>query len=326
MHEAEDESDEEEGQRWAQFYGIFKLIKCHKYNHIWRLIQSRPASHLFCSLNWAPPCAFLPECVKLLWLAAFRPAWVFCRVDISCFNLLVQHCLVLPMPFTSFVLHTVNCQEFSVGCTYIQSAVCHDWLIISYWWSADCDSIKSNRLVVFFVPLNLFHFSRVPLSSEFLMSLHKKLVLFASTGFLPEGRSEVGSRLLGRQRRRAPMRWSRICSKGPRSTEPYLWSAVGRALASPAEPKYAHTPGQPPPTVLQFMSLIDIFSWNSALRWRRLQVRSGAGGGIRVCGWREAGRQQPAGREYYRGATSPSWGLGLAFFSHRGENYEAKAK
>lgn len=158
------------------------------------------------------------------------------------------------------------------------------------------------------------------------MSLLNQLLLFAMAGSLPGDRSEAGSRLSGHRRRRAPMRWWRICSRGPRSTEPCLWSAVGRAPASLAEPRYAHTPDQTPVAVLRNMFLIDVFSWNSGLRRRRLQIRGGAGGGIGICGRREAGRQQPAGREYRRGATSPSWGLCLSVVSHWGGKYAAKAE
>lgn len=77
---------------------------------------------------------------------------------------------------------------------------------------------------------------------------------------------------------------------------------MGRARVSPAEPRYAHALDQLPVVVLQFISVNNVSSWTSALRRRRLQVRGCAGGGVGICGWREAGRQQPAGREYHRGA------------------------
>lgn len=157
----------------------------------------------------------------------------------------------------------------------------------------------------------LFFFSRVPLSSEPLISLKTKcihlvpLVLFASAGSSRGGRSAAGSRSLGRRRRRAQTKWWRICSRGPRSTEPWPWNAVGRAPESPADPGYVQTLNHPPvlsspATVLSFVFLIAVSSWNSALHRRRLQVRGGDGGGVGVCGRREAGRQQPAGREYHQ--------------------------
>lgn len=60
-----------------------------------------------------------------------------------------------------------------------------------------------------------------------------------SAGSLRGDQSAAGSRLLGRQRRRAPTRWWRICLRGPRNMEPYLWTAVGRGPESPANPGYA---------------------------------------------------------------------------------------
>lgn len=62
-----------------------------------------------------------------------------------------------------------------------------------------------------------------------------------SAGSLQGDQSAAGSRLLGHQRRRAPMRWWRICLRGPRNTEPYLWTAVGRGPESPANPGYGET-------------------------------------------------------------------------------------
>lgn len=51
------------GELWLFYTKKFPKIEPH----------SRVLPHLFCSLNAAPLCAFLPESVKLLWLPAFCP-------------------------------------------------------------------------------------------------------------------------------------------------------------------------------------------------------------------------------------------------------------
>lgn len=66
-------------------------------------------------------------------------------------------------------------------------------------------------------------------------------VFATSAGSSRGDQSAAGSRLSGHQRRRAPTRWWTICLRGPRNTEPYLWTALGRGPESPANPGYAET-------------------------------------------------------------------------------------
>lgn len=49
-------------------------------------------------------------------------------------------------------------------------------------------------------------------------------------GSLLEDQNEVVSRLLGLLKKRVPMKWWRICSKGPRNMELFLWTAAGKGL------------------------------------------------------------------------------------------------
>lgn len=53
------------------------------------------------------------------------------------------------------------------------------------------------------------------------------------TGSLLEDQNEVDSRLSGLLKRRVPMKWWRICSKGPRNMELSLWTAVGKGPEIP---------------------------------------------------------------------------------------------
>lgn len=135
--------------------------------------------------------------------------------------------------------------------------------------------------------------------------LHMSPPMFpTSAGSLRGDQSAAGSRLLGRQRRRAPTRWWTICLRGPRNTEPYLWTAVGRGPESPANPGYAETQTSLlfplfPCVASDFIPAVS--SRDSGLLWWRLPVRCSARGGVGVCGRREAGLQQPAGCEYHVG-------------------------
>lgn len=71
---------------------------------------------------------------------------------------------------------------------------------------------------------------------QILCYAHLIIISHALAGFLREDQSAVGSRLSGLPRRRAPMRWWRICSRGPGSMERCPWIAVVKGPESPARP------------------------------------------------------------------------------------------